>query len=114
MAIVFLTESMFGMPSPPTLRPLEPSGFMVKRVRGVSAFADEAARAATSADGACRGAAGAAGAAPAGAAAKVLSRAVTSPATSTEGRTCGTTTSRGLGGSEQKVRLAIDLAPPHP
>ena len=96
MAIVFLTESMFGIPSPPTVRPLEPSGFIVKRVRGASAFAEEAERAATSAE-ACGATGAATGAASAGAAAKVLSRAVTSPATSTEGRTCGTTTSRGIG-----------------
>src|SRR3954470_23744442 len=34
--MVFLTESMFGMPSPPWVAPLDPSGAIVKLVRGVS------------------------------------------------------------------------------
>ncbi len=34
--MVFFTESMFGMPSPPAVSPLLPSGFMVKWVRGAS------------------------------------------------------------------------------
>ena len=34
--MVFLTESMFGMPSPPAVRPLEPSACIVKWVRGAS------------------------------------------------------------------------------
>ena len=34
--MVFLTESMLGMPSPPAVRPLVPSGFIVKWVRGAS------------------------------------------------------------------------------
>src|SRR6476660_5073877 len=34
--MVFLTESMLGMPSPPAVRPLDPSAAMVKWVRGAS------------------------------------------------------------------------------
>src|SRR6185312_3209010 len=34
--MVFLSESMFGIPSPPWVRPLEPSGAITKWVRGVS------------------------------------------------------------------------------
>src|SRR6476469_1420541 len=34
--MVFLTESMFGIPSPPAVRPLEPSASIVKWVRGAS------------------------------------------------------------------------------
>ncbi len=36
MRIVDFTESMLGMPSPPCVRPLEPSGAIVKCVRGAS------------------------------------------------------------------------------
>jgi len=90
VAIVFLTESMFGMPTPPTVRPLEPSGFVVKRVRGVSAARADGVRAATSVLLVCCASGAATGSAAAGAAARVLSRAVTRPATSTEGRICGT------------------------
>src|SRR6476661_3074220 len=32
--MVFLTESMLGIPSPPAVRPLEPSACIVKWVRG--------------------------------------------------------------------------------
>ncbi len=34
--MVFFTESMFGMPSPVAVRPLEPSGAIVKCVAGFS------------------------------------------------------------------------------
>ncbi len=34
--MVFLTESMFGMPSPPSVAPEEPSAAIVKCVLGAS------------------------------------------------------------------------------
>ncbi len=34
--MVFLSESMFGMPSPPWVAPLEPSGAITNRVLGAS------------------------------------------------------------------------------
>ena len=42
--MVALTESMLGMPSPPSVAPLEPSGFMVKRVLGASAGSETPGR----------------------------------------------------------------------